>query len=170
MLMLNLASAYSSLYLLTNVRFLLYSFFDVIRGGGRYLKVWPKQSALNGLFIDSKISFYTRMSIKITPAFVALSLGLTLTFPTLFNPIVSVTFALFLLGLPIQGFYWLGKRSEQLLPQQLLPWFMAIKQKLSVKNAAEESIHHPSYLELATLLQQAFKLGGDDFLQHHELI
>jgi uncharacterized membrane protein YfbV (UPF0208 family) len=149
----------------------LHLFFDVIRRGGLYLKAWPKQSALNGLFIDSKISFYTRLSIKITPAFIALSLGLALTFPTLFNPIVSVTFALFLLGLPIQGFYWLGKRSQQLLPQQLLPWFMAIKKKLSVKNTAEEgSIHHPSYLELATLLQQAFKLGGDDFLRHHELI
>ncbi|MFT6348294.1 MAG: uncharacterized membrane protein YfbV (UPF0208 family) [Psychromonas sp.] len=149
----------------------MYSFFDVIREGNRYLKAWPKQSALNGLFIDSKVAFYTRLSIKITPAFIALSLGLTLTFPTLFDPIVSVTFALFLLGLPIQGFYWLGKRSRQLLPQQLLPWFMTIKNKVSVKNTVEkESIHHPSYLELAALLQQAFKLGGDDFLQHHELI
>lgn len=149
----------------------MYSFFDVIREGGRYLKVWPKQSALNGLFIDSKVSLYTRLSIKITPAFIALSLGLTVTFPTLFDPMVSVTFALFLLGLPIQGFYWLGKRSQQLLPQKLLPWFMAIKKKLSVKNTAEgELIHHPSYLELAELLQQAFKLGGDDFLQQHELI
>ncbi|WP_041767444.1 terminus macrodomain insulation protein YfbV [Psychromonas ingrahamii] len=149
----------------------MHSFFDVIREGSRYLKVWPKQRALNGLFIDSKVSFYTRLSIKITPAFIALSLGLALTFPISFDPIVSVTFALFLLGLPIQGFYWLGKRSQQLLPQQLLPWFMAIKKKLSAKNAAEKgAIHHPSYLELATLLQQAFKLGGDDFLQHNELI
>ncbi|MFT7052601.1 MAG: uncharacterized membrane protein YfbV (UPF0208 family) [Psychromonas sp.] len=148
----------------------MYSFFDVIREGGRYLKAWPKQRALNGLFIDSKVSLYTRLSIKITPAFIALSLGLTVTFPTLFDPMVSVTFVLFLLGLPIQGFYWLGKRSQQLLPQRLLPWFMAIKQKLSVKNTENELIQHPSYLELAKLLQQAFKRGGDDFLQHHELI
>jgi len=148
----------------------LYSFFDVIREGSRYLKVWPKQSALNGLFIDSKVALYTRLSIKITPAFIALSLGLTMSFPALFDPMVSVTFVLFLLGLPVQGFYWLGKRSQQLLPQKLLPWFMAIKQKLSVKNTEEELIQHPSYLELAKLLQQAFKRGGDDFLQHNELI
>lgn len=148
----------------------MYSFFDVIREGSRYLKVWPKQSALNGLFIDSKVSLYTRLSIKITPAFIALSLGLTISFPALFDPMVSVTFVLFLLGLPIQGFYWLGKRSQQLLPQKLLPWFMAIKQKLSIKNTEEELIHHPSYFELAKLLQQAFKRGGDDFLQQHELI
>ncbi|MFT6926927.1 MAG: uncharacterized membrane protein YfbV (UPF0208 family) [Psychromonas sp.] len=149
----------------------MYSFFDVIREGGRYLKIWPKQSALNCLFVDSKIALYTRLSIKITPAFIALSLGLTVTFPALFNPLVSVTFSLFLLGLPIQGFYWLGKRSQQLLPQKLLPWFMAIKNKLSVKNKAEQAmIQHPCYLDLAKLLQQAFKLGGDDFLQNHELI
>lgn len=148
----------------------MYSFFDVIREGSRYLKVWPKQSALNGLFIDSKVALYTRLSIKITPAFIALSLGLTMSFPALFDPMVSVTFVLFLLGLPVQGFYWLGKRSQQLLPQKLLPWFMAIKQKLSVKNTEEELIQHPSYLELAKLLQQAFKRGGDDFLQHNELI
>jgi uncharacterized protein len=149
----------------------LQSFFDVVREGGRYLNIWPKQSALNCLFIDSKVARYTRLSIKVVPAFIALSFALTVTFPSFFDPLVSVTFVLFLLGLPVQGFYWLGKRSQQLLPQQLLPWFMAIKEKLTVNNAGDqELIQHPSYLELAKLLQQAFKRGGDNFLQEHELI
>lgn len=146
-------------------------FFDVIRAGDSYLKAWPKTSALNCLFIDSKIALYTRLAIKVTPAFIILSIGLSVTFPLLFDPVMSATFSAFLLCLPIQGLYWLGKRSQQSLPHKLLPWFMAIKAKLSTKNSAEgQWIHHPSYLELAILLQKAFKLGGDDFLRKHELI
>jgi len=146
-------------------------FFDIVKEGDRYLKVWPKQSTLNCLFIDSKVALYTRLSIKIAPAFIALSIGLSIALPTLFAPAVGATFALFLLSLPIQGLYWLGKRSQKLLPNKLLPWFMAIKDKLRAENAtARELIHHPSYMELAKLLQQAFKLGGDDFLRNHELL
>ena len=146
-------------------------FFNVIREGERYLKVWPQQSTLNCLFIDSKVTLYTRLAVKITPAFIILSIALSVAFPMLFDPVVIATFSLFLLGLPIQGLYWLGKRSKKRLPNKLLPWFMAIKAKLSVKSRAEsELLHHPCYFELALLLEKAFKLGGDDFLRDHELI
>lgn len=146
-------------------------FFNVISEGDRYLKAWPQKSTLNCLFIDSKVALYTRLAIKVTPAFIILSIGLSVAFPALFNPVVSVTFAFFLLGLPVQGLYWLGQRSQKRLPDKLLPWFMAIKAKLSMKGRADnELLHHPCYLELALLLQKAFKLGGDDFLRDHELI
>ncbi|WP_372881202.1 terminus macrodomain insulation protein YfbV [Psychromonas sp.] len=146
-------------------------FFNVIREGERYLKVWPQKNTLNCLFIDSKVTLYTRLAIKITPAFIILSIGLSIAFPALFDPVASATFALFLLGLPVQGLYWLGKRSQKRLPNKLLPWFMAIKTKLSVQSRAQnELLHHPCYFELALLLEKAFKLGGDDFLRDHELI
>ncbi len=82
-----------------------------------------------------------------------------------------LTFILFLLGLPVQGLYWLGKRSRELLPQRLLSWYSAIQEKLYGKHS-EQSIMQscPSYLDLAVLLSKAFKIGGDKFLQDHELI
>jgi uncharacterized membrane protein YfbV (UPF0208 family) len=149
----------------------LNSFFDVLKQGDKYLQNWPQQNVLNCLFADSKVAVYTRLSIKTTPIFVVLAIVLNIVLPTLFNWSVTATFILFLLGLPIQGLYWLGKRSQKLLPSQLLPWYMAIAKKLSGEQAGQTvMLHQPSYFDLALLLKKAFRLGGDKFLQNHELI
>ena len=146
-------------------------FFDVIKQGDKYLHSWPKQRVLNCLFIDSKITHYTRLAIAIMPAFLVLAIALNVLFADFLNWSVTVTFIFFMLGLPLQGLYWLGKRSRLLLPEQLLPWYAAIHKKLhSDKIKQNISMHRPSYFDLALLLTNAFRLGGDDFLQQHELI
>lgn len=146
-------------------------FFDVLKQGDRYLQLWPKQRTLNSLFVDSKIVLYTQLLIKICPAFVVLLIGLQISFPLLLSWPMTATIVLFLLGLPVQGLYWLGKRSESLIPHKLVPWYMAIEQTLrGNRNSEPQLISQPSYLDLARLLSNAFRVGGDDFLQHHELI
>lgn len=147
------------------------SFFDVIKQGDKYLQTWPKQRVLNCLFIDSKIAFYTRRSIKVMPAFIFLSIALNIIQPASLGWPIMLTFILFLLGLPVQGLYWLGKRSQELLPNRLLPWYTAIQEKL-YGNRTEQTMmqYRPSYWDLALLLKNAFKIGGDKFLQDHELI
>lgn len=149
------------------------SFFDVIKQGDKYLQNWPKQRILNCLFIDSKVVYYTRLAIKIAPAFIFLIIALNIIQPVLFTEPMMLTFILFLLGLPVQGLFWLGKRSQTLLPNQLLQWYTAIQEKLDGQRneQAQQVMHqHPSYLDLALLLRKAFKVGGDKFLQHNELI
>ena len=147
------------------------SFFDVIIQGDRYLQSWPKQKVLNCLFVDSRVVFYTRLTFKWVPAFIFLVISLNILQPVLFSWPTVMTFILFLLGLPIQGLYWLGKRAQVLLPNQLLPWYNAIQEKLyDVREKQVIMQHHPRYLDLALLLKKAFKIGGDEFLQHHELI
>lgn len=147
------------------------SFFEVLKNGDKYLQTWPTQRVLNCLFIDSKVAFYTRLAVKVMPAFVVLIGTLSIFVPIFSNIPLTMTFIFFLLGLPVQGLYWLGKRSAQRLPMQLLPWYTAIHEKLHGKSMQQGMIvHHPCYFELALLLQNAFKLGGDKFLQHHELL
>ena len=146
-------------------------FFSIVRQGDLYLKIWPKQKTLNCLFIDSKIAFYTRLSIKIVPAFIMLIISLNIIFPNTLDWSASATLVLFLMGLPIQGLYWLGKRSSTFLPNQLLPWYAAIEKKLNPgKNKDAVIAHRPRYLDLAFLLKNAFKRGGDNFLQNNELV
>lgn len=146
-------------------------FFDIIRQGDVYLKSWPVQKTLNCLFIDSKIAFYTRLSIKVTPIFVILIIGLNISLPHILDWPATATLVFFLMGLPVQGLYWLGKRSNSLLPNQLLPWYVAIGKKLN-HSKTENSVmaQRPRYLDLARLLKNAFKHGGDNFLQNNELI
>ena len=146
-------------------------FFNFIKQGDQYLQTWPKQRVLNCFFIDSKIAFYTRLAIKVVPVFIFLSIALNIIQPDLFSGPIMLTFILFLLGLPVQGLYWLGKRSQELLPNRLLSWYGAIQKKLYGKDTEQSIMQHcPSYLDLALLLNNAFKIGGDRFLQDHELI
>lgn len=146
-------------------------FFDIVRQGDFYLKIWPRQKTLNCLFIDSKIAFYTHLSIRVIPIFVILIMSLNVSFPDLLNWPATATLVLFLMGLPVQGLYWLGNRSNSLLPNTLLPWYLAIEKTLSQRGEKEIVMtNRPRYLDLALLLKNAFKRGGDDFLQNNELI
>ncbi|WP_022940419.1 terminus macrodomain insulation protein YfbV [Psychromonas hadalis] len=146
-------------------------FFDVVRQGDLYLKNWPKQKTLNCLFVDSKVAFYTRLSIKVIPAFIMLIISLNMFFPAMLDWPATATLVLFLMGLPVQGLYWLGKRSATFLPNQLLPWYAAIEKTLNNQSTKERVMaQRPRYLDLALLLKNAFKRGGDNFLQNNELI
>jgi uncharacterized membrane protein YfbV (UPF0208 family) len=146
-------------------------FFDIVRQGDFYLKSWPQQKTLNCLFIDSKIAFYTRLSIKCIPIFIILIMSLNLYFPELLNWPTTATLVVFLMGLPIQGLYWLGKRSHSFLPNKLLPWYLAIEKTLNNRVEKDTIMAiRPCYLDLALLLKNAFKRGGDNFLQNNELI
>ncbi|GLS90977.1 UPF0208 membrane protein YfbV [Psychromonas marina] len=146
-------------------------FFDVIRQGDFYLKNWPKQKTLNCLFVDSKVVYYTRLAIKVIPLFVILIMCLNVLLPGLLNWPATATLVLFLMGLPVQGLYWLGKRSSAFLPNQLLPWYIAIEKKLN-QGVTQDGVmaKRPRYVDLALLLKHAFKRGGDNFLQNNELI
>jgi len=148
----------------------LNTFFDRVKQGDHYLQSWPKQRVLNSLFLDSKVVFYTRFAMKIAPLFVVLIVMQAFLFPMLLTGSATVTFILFLLSLPLQGLYWLGKRSTTFLPDQLLPWYTEIEKTLN--NHQQESIttSRPCYLDLALLLKNGFKRGGDNFLQDNELI
>jgi uncharacterized membrane protein YfbV (UPF0208 family) len=146
-------------------------FFDIVRQGDFYLKNWPKQKTLNCLFVDSKVVFYTRLAITVIPFFSILIIGLNVLLPSFLDWPATVTLVLFLMGLPVQGLYWLGKRAGSFLPNQLLPWYLAIEKTLN-KDVTKEGImaKRPRYLDLALLLKSAFKRGGDNFLQNNELI
>jgi uncharacterized membrane protein YfbV (UPF0208 family) len=146
-------------------------FFEIIRVGEIYLGNWPKQKVLNCLFLENKIIFYTQLAIKLLPVFVMLAMCLSLFHPVYFKWPMTATFVLFALGLPAQGLYWLGKRSETFLPNKILPWYLAIQEKLKRPQAKSNVLSfRPKYNDLALLLKQAFENGGDDFLQKHELI
>jgi len=96
---------------------------------------------------------------------------LNVLFPALLNWPATATMVMFLMGLPVQGLYWLGKRANAFLPNQLLPWYAAIEKTLNSR-VSEEGVmaKRPRYLDLALLLKNAFKRGGDNFLQNNELI
>jgi len=130
------------------------NFFELLKTGDQYLKVWPKQSCLYSLFVDSKMVCYTQLLIKLFPLFIILISSLYIFWPDYFGWPNTATFLLFLIGLPVHCFLWLGKRSQQLLSH-------------STQKKQLESLR---FIDLAKLLNKGFKQAGDDFLYQNELI
>ena len=147
------------------------NFFSVLKEGERYLKAWPKQRCLYSLFVDSKMTFYTQLLIKIFPVFIVLVASLYILFPIYFPWSSTATFILFLIGLPAHCFLWLGKRSQQSLSPALLNWYMEISEVLNGREKGMKVMKNdPKFIDLAKLLNKGFKKGGDDFLYNNELI
>jgi len=146
-------------------------FFELLKKGDFYLKTWPKQACLYSLFIDSKMVCYTQLLIKIFPIFIVLVASLYFTFPAYFSLASTVTFIVFMIGLPMHCFLWLGKRSEQVLSPALFSWYVEIIEALNGKQQGlQVMVDKPRFIDLAKLLNKAFKKGGDNFLYNNELI
>lgn len=126
--------------------------------GHHYLKTWPRQEALDALFPENRVIAATLFSVKIAPP-IALSSIISQIFwgdPDLLVQVI--TFVCFTLSLPLQGLYWLGRRSETLLPMNLKSWYYQLQDK--IVDAGQEPVKHegqPRYQELAEVLKQAFQ-------------
>lgn len=146
-------------------------FFSLLKKGDHYLKHWPQQHCLYPLFVDSKMACYTRLLVKVFPAFIVLIASLYILFPNYFPWSSTATFILFLIGLPVHCHLWLGKRSQQLLSPQLSQWYLEIMEVISINQAFQQSVtDQPRFIDLAKLLQKGFKQGGDNFLYNNELL
>ena len=149
----------------------LTSFFDLLKQGDGYLKTWPKQSCLYSLFVDSKVVCYTQLLIKLFPVFIVLVASLYILWPAYFSWPSTATFILFLIGLPVHCFLWLGKRSRQALSPALFNWYIEIEEALNGRQLGQKTmINDPRFIDLAKLLNKGFKKGGDNFLYNNELI
>jgi uncharacterized membrane protein YfbV (UPF0208 family) len=149
----------------------LVSFFTLLKKGDQYLNAWPKQSCLYSLFIDSKMAYYTKLLLRVFPAFIVLVVSLYILFPAYFSWPSTATFMLFLIGLPTHCLLWLGKRSQQALSPALFSWYIEINAVLNGEHAGQTAmINDPRFIDLAKLLNRGFKKGGDNFLYNNELI
>ncbi len=71
----------------------------------------------------------------------------------------------FALSLPMQGLWWLGKRSVTPLPPSILNWFYEVRGKLQEAGQALAPVEgKPDYQALADTLKRAFKQLDKTFL------
>lgn len=77
----------------------------------------------------------------------------------------AVATALFACSLPLQGLWWLGRRSVSPLPPTLSEWFHDLRLKLQEAGQALAPIEgKPTYQMLADVLKRAFKQLDKTFL------
>ncbi|MCE0556815.1 MULTISPECIES: terminus macrodomain insulation protein YfbV [unclassified Motilimonas] len=140
-----------------------------LQTGKAYMKVWPQRKELNGLFPENLVIKATEFAEKFMPMLAVLTIllqyqvGHEMFWPT------TVGMVLFMVSLPLQGLYWLGKRAQSPLPPSLVRWYHQIHQKLAQQSSEEneptkQSVSKPTYGDLASVLNQGFKSLDKAFL------
>ena len=77
----------------------------------------------------------------------------------------AVASALFACSLPLQGLWWMGKRSMKPLPPTLLHWYHSLREKLAEAGQATAMPEGaPTYQSLADILKRAFRQLDKTFL------
>lgn len=129
------------------------SFGRTLGLGADYSVAWPLQPELAVMFPEQKLIPLLNISTKVIPALMVIGTYLQMQWgnpsywPTLF-----ISF-LFSISLPIQGYFWLGKRAETALPPSLSRWYREINSKMNCRVSASR----PNYFDLAKTLRKAFE-------------
>ena len=143
-------------------------FYRTLKIGQHYLNSWPLEPKLGAIFPENRIIKATLFAQKMMPFLAVLFVVWQQIYARGDNMAlaVAVLSALFALCLPLQGFYWLGKRAQTALSPQSAVGFHHVLEKLKEKQEVIPNFSDkPTYLDLAKLLNLAQKKLPRDFWQ-----
>lgn len=109
----------------------------IFKSGQTYMSICPQDRELAYSFPELKIINYIKTATKFLPPLIV---GL-IVWQYYMNAQIAVTSItiLFALSLPIQGIFWLGKRSQSPLPLNLVDCYNHIRTQLIRKNVLANS-------------------------------
>ena len=143
-------------------------FYRTLKMGQHYLNIWPLEPKLGAIFPENRVIKATLFAQKMMPFLAVLFVVWQQIYARGDNMAlaVAVLSALFALCLPLQGFYWLGKRAQTALSPQSAVGFHHVLEKLKEKQEVIPNFSDkPTYLDLANLLKMAQKKLPQDFWQ-----
>ena len=134
------------------------SIWQSFRHGQDYMAIWPMRKELAPLFPEQRYIKATRFAMRVMPAVAVLSVLSQMAFNNYDALPQAICIALFALSMPLQGLWWLGKRSRTDLPPSLASWCREIHDKITREGYALQPLRaRPRYVELAQILNRAFK-------------
>lgn len=137
--------------------------FGLFQRGQHYMKTWPADKRLAPVFPENRVVTATRFAIRFMPPLAIFTLTWQIALGGQLGPAIAT--ALFACSLPMQGLWWLGKRSVTPLPPTLLHWFHEVRARLEEAGQAIAPVDgKPTYQALADVLKRAFKQLDRTFL------
>ena len=139
------------------------NWIGVLKRGQHYMETWPDDKRLSPVFPEQRIRKAVRFGVRFMPPLAAFTLCWQIALHAQLGP--AVASALFACSLPVQGLWWMGKRSLKPLPPALLKWYHSLREKLEQAGqptAVPEGT--PTYQSLADLLKRAFRQLDKAFL------
>ncbi len=142
------------------------SIWQQFRDGQDYMTTWPMRKELAAMFPEHRYIKATRFAIRVMPAVAVISILSQMVFQHYSSLPQAMVMALFALSMPLQGLWWLGKRSRTTLPPSLATWYREIHGKIVTEGYALQPMKaQPRYVELAMVLNRAFKKLDDTELE-----
>ncbi|ASY77874.1 DUF412 domain-containing protein [Pectobacterium parvum] len=139
------------------------SWLQLLQRGQHYMKTWPAEKRLAPVFPENRVARATRFGIRIMPPLAVFTLTWQIALGGQLGPAIAT--ALFACSLPLQGLWWLGRRSVTPLPPTLAQWFHEIRHKLVESGQALAPLEEaPTYQALADVLKRAFNQLDKTFL------
>ena len=121
---------------------------------------------LNPIFPELRIIKAIRFGARIMPFVAVMSVLTQMVFQNSQAMPQAIIIALFAISLTLQGIWWLGHRSEKLLPPGLISWYRELHHNiLKTGFALEPMKSKPKYKELALILDRAFRQLDEDALE-----
>lgn len=140
--------------------------FMLLQAGREYSQVWPVKPELNALFPENKIIQLTRMGFRYLPVLAVLTAFFQLSMLGSGFTGQILAMMLFIISLPLQGWYWLGVRSSASLPPALVSWCRQIRQQMQEQGVDTQTVTEPrNYLDLARILATAYKQLDKTFMR-----
>ncbi|MGN0916110.1 MAG: terminus macrodomain insulation protein YfbV [Succinivibrio sp.] len=142
-----------------------------LRSGIEYMKNWPDEPLLNPVFAEGRVKRVMNFASIILPPFMILTViwsiylgggfkGVPLYYALLENIEVTIVCLLFLMLMPLQGYYWFYRRSITKLNDRQKQFYVKLCAKLS-----REASHDPLMLDLEKTINAGIKQFGTDFLK-----
>lgn len=135
-----------------------YPLYTTLIAGREYSKQWPANAELNSLFSENKVILLTSLGWRYLPLAALVCAVVQFSYLGATHLPQVLAMMLFLISLPLQGWYWLGVRSVTPLPPAIASWCKQIRQKMQQQGVAVAPSQQPErYKDLAILLQQAYQ-------------
>ena len=126
--------------------------------GQQYMATWPIRKELALMFPEPRYIKATKFATRVMPAIAVMSVLSQMAFNNYPALPQAIAVALFALTMPLQGLWWLGKRSRTVLPPSLASWYREIHEKILSEGYVLQPLKaRPRYMELAQVLNRAFK-------------
>lgn len=127
------------------------SLLKTFRMGQEYAKVWPRHAVVAAM-TESRVVPAVKFAERWVPAVAILNFFVQWEWLGSQGLAQVVVTSLFLLSIPLQGWYWLGQRAQAPLDPKLHHWYRDLAVKLAVQPQAK-----PTHLMLAKLIRKALQ-------------
>lgn len=141
---------------------------NTLQVGVQYSQTWPLLQELNGMFPENRVIRLTLLLKMWMPPLAVLSVCVQLQYFGMSYLWSALACGLFLLTLPLQGYFWLGVRSQSQLPPAVSSWYQDIRAQMlkAGVQVPQTATGQPCYADLANVLQSALRQLDKAFFRH----